>query len=61
MTFEQKRDACVLFMRAHAQLSTEAADLMLIAKTPEDMDIICDDMFKKADELAVKEFYNGQA
>lgn len=61
MTFEQKRDACALFMRAHAQLYREAADLMLIAKTPEDMDIISDDMFKKAHELTVEEFYNGKA
>lgn len=59
MTFEQKRDACVLFMRAHAQISIEMADRILVCKSPEEIDNISDEFFNKADKLTVEEFYYG--
>ena len=56
-TFEQKRDACVLFMRAHARLSSEAADKILLSRNVNEISIITDEMFEKADKLEVEEFY----
>ena len=56
MTFDQKRDGCVLFMRAQSELSNQAADRILVATSPAEIEAIVHEIFYKIDQLTVEEF-----